>query len=80
MRGPTYSMTLNDTNDLSLPDLAGLIDRHGALAVGFAYLRAALARKRHPPDLSADILSDHLRRDIGLPNLDARSGRKGWDF
>ncbi len=58
-------MTLDDPNALPLPDLRLLIARHGALAVGWAYLRAALARKRHPPDHSRP-LSDHIRRDIGL--------------
>ena len=70
-------MTLNDTNDLPLPRLQDLIARHGALAVGFAYLRAALARKTHPPDLAAEMLSDHLLRDIGLQ--DRRSpGQSNW--
>ena len=66
-RGPTFIMTLNDTHDLALPDFGRLIDRHGAFAVGFAYLRAAMARRKHPPDLHADTLGAHIRRDIGLP-------------
>ncbi len=64
-------MTLNETQ-LPLPSLRALIDQHGALAVGFAFLRAALARKKHPPDLAFESLSPHLRRDIGLD-------RRGWD-
>ena len=60
------AMTLDDPNDLPLPDLRLLVAHHGALAVGWAYLRAALARKQHPPDLPLAVLSDHLRRDIGL--------------
>ena len=59
-------MTLDDPNDLPLPNLRLLVARHGALAVGRAYLRAALTRKKHPPDPSTAPLSDHLRRDIGL--------------
>lgn len=74
-------MTLNDTNDLPLPSLQDLIDRHGALAVGLAYLRAALARRKHPPDLAADLLSDHILRDIGLtPTQHTSQNRRGWDF
>ena len=78
-RGPTFIMTptsfvplptsfvpLNDTNDLPLPNLRALIDHHGTFAVGFAYLRAALMRKPRPPDDLAEMLSDHLLRDIGL--------------
>ena len=59
-------MTLDDPNDLPLPNLRLLVARHGALAVGWAYLRAALARKQHPPDMPLSPLSDHIRRDIGL--------------
>ena len=88
MRGPTITMTLNDTNDLGLPNLSALptlqtlIARHGTLAVGFAYLRAALIRKPRPPDSVAAGLSDHLLRDIGLNprSPEARTGRRGWDF
>lgn len=64
-------MTLNETQ-LPLPSLRLLIDQHGALAVGIAYLRAALARRKHPPDILAEHLSPHLRRDIGLD-------RRGWE-
>ncbi len=76
-------MTLNDINDLPLPNLQALIARHGTIAVGLAYLRAALTRRSHPPDQSAsEILSDHLLRDIGLPTRErtAKTGRNGWDF
>ena len=74
-------MTLNDTNDLPLPSLQDLIARHGALAVGFAYVRAALTRKKHPPDLPAHVLSDHLLRDIGLMRAHPTAqDRRGWDF
>ncbi len=87
MRGPTFIMTptsfstSNDTNDLPLPNLRALIDRHGTLAVGFAYLRAALMRKARPPDV-AEALSDHILRDIGLMprSPEAKTGRRGWDF
>jgi hypothetical protein len=64
-------MTLNET-DLPLPSLRALIDQHGTMAVGWAYLRAALARRKHPPDLWVDSLSPHMKRDIGLD-------RRGWE-
>ncbi|NBZ88658.1 hypothetical protein [Stagnihabitans tardus] len=64
-------MTLHET-DLPLPSLRALIDQHGTLSVGWAYLRAALARRKHPPDLRAETLSLHIRRDIGLD-------RTGWE-
>lgn len=82
MGGATYPMTLNETNDLALPNLQALIDRHGALRVGLAYLRAALARKPRPPDHPAEVLSDHLLRDIGLNSRGpaAKADRRGWDF
>ena len=63
-------MTLNEPG-LALPSLRALIDQHGTLAVGWAYLRAALARRKHPPDLTGT-LSPHLLRDIGLD-------RRGWE-
>lgn len=75
-------MTLNDTNDLALPSLQALIARHGTLSVGVANLRAALFRRKHPPDAIVVGLSDHLRRDIGLlpqPFVPKRE-RQGWDF
>lgn len=77
MSGPDISMTLNDTNDLPLPSLQALIDRHGALTVGFAYLRATFARLTHPPDRGVSDLSDHILRDIGMP---PQNERRGWDF
>lgn len=87
MCSPTYNMTPtsfvppHDTNDLPLPNLRELIDRHGTLAVGFAYLRAALMRKARPPDVAAT-LSDHILRDIGLmprtPTI--KTDRRGWDM
>jgi hypothetical protein len=75
-------MTLNDSNDLPLPNLQALILRHGTLAVGFAYLRAALIRKPRPPDAVATVLSDHILRDIGLmPRVPtAKADRQGWDL
>lgn len=75
-------MTLNETTDLPLPSLRALIDRHGSLAVGLAYLRAALGRKARPPDARAALLSDHMRRDIGLPPMAPlrRPERRGWDI
>lgn len=60
-------MTFDDKPAV-LPGLTDLIETHGRLAVGFAYLRAALARRKHPPDLNDALwLSPHLRRDLGLP-------------
>lgn len=83
-------MTMNEPTRLPLPSqlpnllpsLRALIDRHGAFAVGLAYLRAAWTRKPRPPDPAADGLSDHMRRDIGLrpQGPDTKAGRRGWDF
>ncbi|MGV8987488.1 MAG: hypothetical protein ACOH2H_14545 [Cypionkella sp.] len=75
-------MTLNDTNDLPLLNLQALIARHGTLSVGFAYLRAALARRPHPPDIDVEFLSDHLLRDLGIESWRPmnKSGRQGWDI
>ena len=42
-----------------------LIEEHGARRVLWAVLRAAL--RPPPPPRDAAALSDHLRRDIGLP-------------
>lgn len=80
MRSSNITMTLNDTSDLPLPNLQDLIARHGTLAVGVAYLRAALARRKHPPDLGVEVLSAHLLRDIGLTPPGNRQDRRGWDF
>lgn len=71
-------MTYDETNTLPLPSLKALVERHGALAVGLAYLRAALARRKHPPDIAAQEiplgdLSLHLRRDLGLPPFSGRA-------
>jgi hypothetical protein len=60
-------MTYDESQLAPLPGLTALIERHGRLAVGLAFLRAALARRRHPPDLDMLWLSPHLRRDLGLP-------------
>lgn len=50
------------------PAIHRLIARHGATAVLWAAIRAALLPRRRrprPPDLRH--LSPHLRRDLGLP-------------
>jgi hypothetical protein len=60
------NITVNDDAP-AYASLQALIQRHGVLAVGAAYLRAALARRKHPPDRGAWVLNDRLRRDIGLP-------------
>lgn len=75
-------MTLNEPDDLALPSLQALFARHGTLSVGVAYLRAALSRRKHPPDAAVMGLSDHLRRDIGLLPLSGarKSERQGWDL
>lgn len=62
-----HIMTYDETTPRPLPNLQALIARHGRLSVGIAYLRAALARRKHPPDLGQLWLSPHLRRDLGLP-------------
>lgn len=80
MSSPNIMMTLNDSKDLPLPSLQALIARHGVLAVGFAYLRAAITRRKHPPDRPVTDLSDHILRDIGLRPRPSRSAGRGWDF
>lgn len=45
--------------------LARLIERHGTGAILRALLRLLL--RRRPRRLRSEDLSDHLRRDIGLP-------------
>jgi hypothetical protein len=60
-------MTYDETTSRPLPNLQSLIERHGVLAVGAAFLRAALVRRKHPPDIHLRDLTLHLRRDIGLP-------------
>jgi len=72
-------MTFDDTSLPLLPDLKRLIERHGAWSVGFAYLRAAVVRRRRPPPFDFRTLSPHLRRDIGLPPWhENRPDAGGW--
>ncbi len=60
-------MTFDDATPRPRVDLQRMIEQHGVLAVGTAFLRVALARRKHPPDLALRGLSPHLRRDLGLP-------------
>ena len=60
-------MTYDETNARPLRSLQLMIERHGVLTVGGAFLRAALAQRKHPPDLQLRDLTSHLRRDLGLP-------------
>ena len=60
-------MTYEETSTRPLPGLQRMIEQHGVLAVGAAFLHAALARRKHPPDLVLRDLTPHLRRDLGLP-------------
>jgi len=60
-------MTYDAPTSRPLPNLQALIEQHGVLPVGAAFLRAALARRKHPPDMQPKDLSLHLRRDLGLP-------------
>jgi hypothetical protein len=50
-----------------LPALQELIDEHGPWPTLLALLKALRHRPAKPPP--AAMLSDHLRRDIGLPDL-----------
>ena len=50
-----------------LPTLQALIAEHGTLATLLALLKALRQRPAKPPP--AVELSNHLRRDIGLPEL-----------
>ncbi|GKY89176.1 hypothetical protein [Sinisalibacter aestuarii] len=60
-------MTLATTNPPA-ETLARLIDHHGALATLRAFVKALAARTalRRRARADADMLSNHLRRDIGL--------------
>ncbi|MEO6300197.1 MAG: hypothetical protein ABIV25_05575 [Paracoccaceae bacterium] len=58
------SFAIEDTKPLV--SIQALISRHGAIVIGLAYLRAALAIRKHPPNADEIWISDHLRRDIGL--------------
>ena len=60
-------MTYDEAKSRPLPGLQALIEQHGVLVVGAAFLRAALAQRKHPPDLKMRDLTPHLRRDLGLP-------------
>ena len=60
-------MTYDETCPRPLPNLQALIEQHGVLPVGAAFLRAALARRKHPPDRHLRDLTLHMRRDLGLP-------------
>ncbi|MCK0169352.1 hypothetical protein MWU52_17495 [Jannaschia sp. S6380] len=46
------------------------IARHGAGRVLLAALLALLRPKARPPDAAS--LPDHLRRDVGLPDIEAQ--------
>jgi uncharacterized protein YjiS (DUF1127 family) len=56
----TYVMT-----QPAVLDLARLVERHGARRVLVALMKALIARRRTRRATAQ--LSDHLRRDIGLP-------------
>ena len=60
-------MTYDEASPRPLTGLQKMIEQHGVLAVGTAFLRAALAQRKHPPDMRMQDLSPHLRRDLGLP-------------
>jgi hypothetical protein len=60
-------MTYDEATPRPLPGLQLMIEQHGVLAVGAAFLRAALAQRKHPPDMQVRDLTPHLRRDLGLP-------------
>lgn len=64
-------MTFDEATPRPLAGLQRMIEQHGVLAVGAAFLRAALAQRKHPPDLALRDLSLHLRRDLGLPPFGA---------
>lgn len=58
------SFALDDTKPLA--SLEALIMRHGAVAIGLAYLRVTLAKRMHRTGSRDLWISDHMRRDIGL--------------
>jgi hypothetical protein len=52
--------------------LADLIERHGPWRVVVALAALLVRRARPAPEVRMSDLSDHLRRDIGLPDLPVR--------
>lgn len=62
---------LNPQSARLRPAIHRLIDRHGATAVLWAWVRALLMpRRRRPRPPDPCHLSPHMRRDIGLPPAD----------
>lgn len=60
--------------------LESIIDKHGRWRVLLAALAATLRARRQERLPDAAELNDHLRRDIGLPDLPAaRASRAYWD-
>ena len=67
------SFVIEDAKPLA--SIEALILRHGAIVIGLAYLRAALAGRNHLPKAPDIWISDHMRRDIGLgPKLGSTRG------
>ena len=72
-------MTIQSTHKDLIPrvTLDHLIDRHGAWMITRTFVASLLGRHARRGDLTVDLLSDHLRKDIGL-GVNVRS-RRHWD-
>ena len=49
------------------PAISEIIERHGAWTVLGAALVSLWQRRRRPAPIEVNTLSEHMRRDIGLP-------------
>lgn len=63
---------LNDEHVRPADLLADLIERHGPWRVVAALVAQLVRRARRAPVVRVSDLPDHLRRDIGLPDLPVR--------
>ena len=71
------ALNLRSAREIRAP-IDQLIQTYGLFPVVAALIRAAFRRKKtRPPPIRLADLSDHLRRDIGLPPLGR--GSRDWD-
>jgi uncharacterized protein YjiS (DUF1127 family) len=58
--------------------LERLVSQYGTLPVLLAMIRRMVRRQNRPSRAKLSPMSDHIRRDIGLPPLDVRQDRDAW--